>query len=172
MLRRKGHSTRDRERDPVVRMVRRHLATTRHIVGAHLFVRDRELPDDQRPARPPMRGGWYATPMLAVLLIIEGSDIIFAVDSIPAIFGVTREPFLVYSATSLALLGLRSMYFLLAGARDRFAYLDIGLAVILVFVGAKFLLTDAVHIGVGISLLVIVGVMATAIAASLRRTRV
>jgi tellurite resistance protein TerC len=69
----------------------------------------------------------------------------------------------VYSATSLALLGLRSMYFLLAGARDRFAYLDIGLAVILVFVGAKFLLTDAVHIGVGISLLVIVGVMATAI---------
>jgi tellurite resistance protein TerC len=109
--------------------------------------------------------------MLAVLLIIDGSDIIFAVDSIPAIFGVTREPFLVYSATSLALLGLRSMYFLLAGARDRFAYLDIGLAVILVFVGAKFLLTDAVHIGVGISLLVIVGVMATAIAASLRRTR-
>jgi tellurite resistance protein TerC len=171
MLRRKGHATRDRERDPVVRMVRRHLPTTRHIVGAHLFVREREIDEDQRPDRAPMRGGWYATPMLAVLLIIEGSDILFAVDSIPAIFGVTREPFLVYSATALALLGLRSMYFLLAGARDRFVYLDLALAVILVFVGAKFLLTSLIEIPVGVSLLVIVAVMALAIAASLLRSR-
>jgi tellurite resistance protein TerC len=171
MLRRKGHTERDRERDPVVRLVRRSLPTTRHIVGAHLFVRDRALDDPQRPDHPPMPGGWYATPMLAVLVIIESTDIIFAVDSIPAIFGVTREPFLVYSATALALLGLRSMYFLLAGARDRFAYLDYGLAVILVFVGVKFLLANVVHVGVGISLLIIVGVMATAIAASLQRSR-
>jgi tellurite resistance protein TerC len=171
MLRRKGETTRDRERDPVVRLVRRHLPTTRHIVGAHLFVRARGLPDEQRPERRPLRGGWYATPMLAVLLIIEATDIIFAVDSIPAIFGVTREPFIVYSATALALLGLRSMYFLLAGARDRFAYLDIALAVILVFVGAKFLLTNVVHIGIGVSLAVIVGVMTAAIAASLLRSR-
>ena len=104
-----------------------------------------------------------------MLAIIEFTDLIFAVDSLPAVFGVTREPFLVFSATALALLGLRSMYFLLAGMRDRFAYLDAGLAAILVFIGAKFLLTGVVHIPVAISLLVIAGVMAVAIAASLRR---
>ena len=115
-----------------------------------------------------MRGVWYATPMLAVLVVIESSDVIFAVDSIPAIFGVTRDPFIVFSATAL---GLRSMYFLLAGARGRFAYLDVGLAVILIFIGAKFMLTEIVHLGVGISLGVIVGVMTLAIVASLRRSR-
>jgi tellurite resistance protein TerC len=154
-----------------VRLVRRNLPTTRHLVGAHLFVRAHALPREQRPDRRPLLGRWYVTPMLAVLLIIESTDIIFAVDSIPAIFGVTRHAFIVFSATALALLGLRSMYFLLAGLRDRFVYLDAGLAVILVFVGAKFLLTNVVHIGVGISLLVIVGVMTVAIAASLRRSR-
>jgi tellurite resistance protein TerC len=102
-----------------------------------------------------------------VLLVVETTDIVFAVDSIPAIFRVTRQPFIVFSATALALLGLRSMYFLLAGARDRFAYLDVGLAVILVFVGMTFLLTDVVHIGGIVSLAVIVGVMGAAIAPSL-----
>lgn len=118
-----------------------------------------------------MRGVWYATPMLAVLVVIETSDVIFAVDSIPAIFGVTRDPFIVFSATALALLGLRSMYFLLAGARDKFVYLDVGLAVIVIFIGAKFMLTEIVHLGVGISLGVIVGVMTLAVVASLRRGR-
>jgi tellurite resistance protein TerC len=118
-----------------------------------------------------MRGGWYATPMLAVLAVIEFTDLIFAVDSIPAIFGVTSEAFIVFSATMLALVGLRSMYFLLAGARGRFAYLDLGLAVILIFIGAKFMLSHTLHIGVGVSLLVIVGVMTTAIAASVLRDR-
>jgi TerC family integral membrane protein len=163
-----GHEI-DPESSFVVRLLRRHVPTTRGLVGAHLFVRARDVAEDERPARPPMRGGWYATPMLAVLVVIEFTDVIFAVDSIPAIFGVTREPFLVFSATALALLGLRSMYFLLAGMRDKFAHLDVGLAVILVFIGAKFLLTEVVHIGVGISLLVIVGVMTAAIAASLLR---
>ena len=118
-----------------------------------------------------MRGGWLATPMLAVLVVIEFSDVIFAVDSIPAIFGVTREPFIVFSATALALLGLRSMYFLLAGARDKFVYLDVGLALILVFIGAKFMLTEVVEIGVAVSLGVIVLVMGVAVGASLLRSR-
>ena len=170
MLRRRS-PRRDPEKDPVVRLLRRNLPTTRHIVGPHLFVRARGLPEAQRPDRAPLPGGWFATPMLAVLAIIETTDIIFAVDSIPAIFGVTRHAFIVFSATALALLGLRSMYFLLAGLRDRFVYLDAGLAVILVFVGAKFLLSHVVAIGVGVSLLVIVGVMSIAIAASLRHSR-
>jgi tellurite resistance protein TerC len=139
--------------------------------GAHLFVRQRDVAEAERPSRKPILGRWYATPLLAVLAVIELTDVIFAVDSIPAIFGVTREPFIVFSATALALIGLRSMYFLLAGLRGRFVYLDSGLAVILVFIGAKFLLTDVVDIGVGISLLVIVAVISVAIAASLLRTR-
>jgi tellurite resistance protein TerC len=88
-----------------------------------------------------------------------------------AIFGVTREPFIVFSATALALVGLRSLYFLLAGVRDRFTYLDTGLAVTLVFIGSKFLLTDVVEIGVGLSLLVIVLVMSAAIGATLLQER-
>ena len=109
--------------------------------------------------------------MLAVLAVIELTDVIFAVDSIPAIFGVTREPFLVFSATALALVGLRSMYFLLASARGRYAYLDTGLGVILAFIGIKFILSEVVHIGVGLSLAVIVAVLTTAIGASLYVTR-
>jgi tellurite resistance protein TerC len=155
----------------VARLLERRLPTTHGLSGAHLFVRARETPESKRPDRPPIWGGWYATPLLAVLVVLETIDVIFAVDSIPAIFGVTREPFIVFSATALALVGLRSLYLVLANARDRFAYLDVGLAVILIFVGAKFLLTEVVSIGVGASLLVILGVMSVAIAASLRRDR-
>jgi tellurite resistance protein TerC len=163
-----GHDP-DPESNWIVKLLRRRVPTTRRLVGAHLFVRARDVPDDEQPDRRPMRGGWYATPMLAVLVVIEGTDVIFAVDSIPAIFGVTREPFIVFSATALALLGLRSMYFLLAGARDKFKYLDLGLAAILIFIGAKFMVAEWVHVGVGVSLSVIVAVMATAIVASLVR---
>ena len=102
--------------------------------------------------------------------MIELSDIVFAVDSIPAIFGVTREPFIVFSATALALLGLRSMYFVVAGLRDRFAYLDYGLAVILIFIGAKFVLTGVIHVPLVLSLLVI-AVLAVSIVTSLIRSR-
>src|SRR3954470_17712108 len=168
MLRRRDPP--DPKSSPAVRLLRRYVPTTQRLVGAHLFVRDRAVDQDAKPARGPLFGIWYATPMLAVLAVIEFTDLIFAVDSIPAIFGVTREPFIVFSATALALVGLRSMYFLLAGARDRFAYLDIGLAAILVFVGVKFLLSDVVHIAVGVSLGVIVLVLATAVVASLVRS--
>jgi tellurite resistance protein TerC len=145
--------------------------TTRGLIGTHLFVRERYTPDTLRPNRRPVLGRWYATPLLAVLVLIEVSDVIFPVDPIPAIFGVTREPFIVFSATAFALVGLRSLYFLLADARDRFAYLDYGSAAILIFIGAKFVVAEVVHIGVGASLVVIVAVMATAIGASLLHAR-
>jgi tellurite resistance protein TerC len=167
----RGQQEIDPERDPIVRLVRSRLPTTKHLVGAHLFVRAREVPESDRPERRPLAGVWYVTPMLAVLTVIELSDIIFAVDSIPAIFGVTREPFVVFSATALALIGLRSMYFLLTGARARFVYLDVGLAVVLVFIGAKFMLTEVLPISVEVSLAVILVVIGIAIAASLLRDR-
>jgi tellurite resistance protein TerC len=162
-----GHRP-DAGSNPVVRLVRQ-LPTTTRLVGHHVFARATAVPADARPEARPMLGWWYATPLLAVLVVIELSDVIFAVDSIPAIFGVTRDPFIVYSATALALLGLRSMYFLLANLRDRFRYLDVGLAALLVFIGAKFMLTEVVHIGPGPSLLVIVLVMAASIVASIMR---
>src|SRR3954471_21978672 len=167
----RGSDPPDPKSSPAVRLLRRYVPTTQRLVGAHLFVRDHALDEDAKPARRPLFGLWYATPMLAVLAVIEFTDLIFAVDSIPAIFGVPREPFIVFSATALALVGLRSMYFLLAGARDRFVYLDVGLALILIFVGAKFILTELVHISADMSLLVIVAVIGIAIAASLLRDR-
>src|SRR4051812_22904770 len=154
-----------------VRLLKRYVPTINGLAGAHLFVREATVPAAQRPTRKPMPGGWFATPMLAVLAVIELSDIIFAVDSIPAIFGVTREPFIVFSATAFALVGLRSMYFLLAGARDRFVYLDVGLAVILVFIGTKFILSTVIHIGVQASLLVILTILTVAVGASLLHSR-
>ncbi len=165
-----GHAI-DPENSRVVKILRRRVPTTKHIVAAHLFVRAHDIPEQDRPARPPLLRRWYATPMLAVLVVVEASDVIFAVDSIPAIFGVTREPFIVFAATALALVGLRSLYFVLAGARDKFAYLDTGLAAVLVFIGAKFMLSEVVHIGPGVSLAVIVVVIGTAIGASLLRPR-
>jgi tellurite resistance protein TerC len=167
----RGSDPPDPKSSPAVRLLRRYVPTTQRLVGAHLFVRDHAVDEDAKPARRPLFGLWYATPMLAVLAVIEFTDLVFAVDSIPAIFGVTREPFIVFSATALALVGLRSMYFLLAGARDRFVYLDVGLALILIFVGAKFMLAELVHISVDVSLLVIVAVIGIAIAASLLRDR-
>jgi TerC family integral membrane protein len=147
----------DPERSRALRLFRRWVPMTDAYHGQRFLVR--------------RDGVLLATPLLAVLVLVEVTDIIFAVDSIPAIFGVTRETFIVFSATALALIGLRSMYFLLAGMRGRFVYLDVGLAVLLVFIGAKFMLSEVVDIGVGISLLVIVVVMTAAIAASLLHER-
>jgi tellurite resistance protein TerC len=167
----RGVEPRDPASHPVVRLLRRRLPTTNHLAGAHLFVRARRVPEANRPHRRPIARIWYATPLLAVVAVIEFTDVVFAIDSIPAIFGVTREPFVVFSATALALIGLRSMYFMLAGMRDRFVYLDVGLAVLLIFIGAQFLLSKVVHVGVGVSLAAIVLIVGTAIGASLLRPR-
>jgi tellurite resistance protein TerC len=116
-------------------------------------------------------GRRVATPLLLVLVLIEVTDLVFAIDSIPAIFAVTTDPFLVYTSNIFAILGLRAMFFLLAGAVDRFHYLKVGLAFILMFVGAKMVLADLYQLPIVVSLGVIAGILATAVAASLLRER-
>ena len=112
-----------------------------------------------------------ATPLLAVLVLVEITDIIFAVDSIPAIFGVTTEPFIVFTANAFAILGLRAMYFLLADLIHRFVYLKLGLAFVLIWVGIKMLLLDVYKIPTSVSLAVVAIIITVAIVASLRATR-
>ena len=112
-------------------------------------------------------GRRLATPLLAVLLVVETSDIMFAIDSVPAVFSVTTDTFLVLSSNAFAILGLRSLYFLLAGAVDRFRYLKPGLAALLVFAGLKILLAEIIPIPVPLSLVIIVGILAIAVGASL-----
>jgi tellurite resistance protein TerC len=112
-----------------------------------------------------------ATPLLVVLVLIEISDVIFAVDSIPAVLAVTGEPFLVFTSNAFAILGLRSLYFLLGGLMYRLAYLKLGLAAVLGFVGLKMLLADLIEIPIAASLGIIAGCLAIAIIASLRRAR-
>jgi tellurite resistance protein TerC len=116
-------------------------------------------------------GTWVATPLFFVLVMVEVTDIIFAVDSIPAIFAVTQEPFLVFTSNAFAILGLRAMYFLLADLVDRFVYLKAGLAAILVFVGIKMLLLDVYKVPIWLSLSAITLTLALAIGLSLSRTR-
>lgn len=143
--------------NPMVRLLRRVLPLTPTLHGDRFWVRE--------GAR------WVATPLFLVLMLVEVADLVFAIDSIPAIFAVTQEPFLVYTANVFAILGLRSMYFLLAGVVHRFVYLKFGLAAVLVFVGAKMLLVDLVKIPVAVSLGVIATLIGGAILASLRATR-
>lgn len=116
-------------------------------------------------------GRLVATQLLVVLLLVEISDLIFAVDSLPAIFAVTTDPFLVFTSNAFAILGLRALYFLLADLMHRFRYLKTGLAAILGFVGGKMLLVDVVKVPIGASLAVIVAILAIAVISSLRSTR-
>lgn len=147
----------DPERSRTLRWFRGHVPMTDAFYGQKLFIRK--------------AGVLLATPLLAVLVLIEVTDIVFAVDSIPAIFAVTSEPFLVFTANAFAILGLRAMYFLLADLMHRFVYLKAGLAILLVWVGVKMLLLEVFYIPTTVSLLVIALILATAIAASLWATR-
>ena len=113
-------------------------------------------------------GRRFATPLLAVLIVVETTDIVFAVDSIPAIFGVTREPFLVFSSNAFAILGLRALYFLLAKMMKRFRYLQLGLSAVLIFIGVKMLIAEFVHIPIWGSLTFIIATLGTAVLTSLR----
>lgn len=112
-----------------------------------------------------------ATPLFLVLVVVETTDLIFAIDSIPAIFSVTKDPFLVYTSNVCAILGLRAMYFLLAGVVEKFHYLSMGLSLILVWVGSKMLLTDLYHVPIPLSLGVIAIILAIAVGASLLRPK-
>jgi tellurite resistance protein TerC len=105
----------------------------------------------------------------AAIVAIETTDVLFALDSIPAIFAVTDEPFLVFTSNAFAILGMRALYFLLTGMMSRFTYLKLGLAGVLVFVGAKMLFEEVVHIPIAASLIVIAAILGTSVVASLRR---
>jgi len=116
-------------------------------------------------------GKLFFTPMFLVLLIVEVTDLVFAVDSIPAVLAVTRDPFTVYTSNIFAILGLRSLYFLLANMMDRFRYLKVGLAVILTYVGVKMCVAQWVHVPIALSLAIIALVLAVSVVASLRRVQ-
>ncbi|MBI3943448.1 MAG: TerC family protein [Chloroflexi bacterium] len=145
------------ENNPVVKIFRRFMPVAGEYHGARFFIRQ--------------AGKWVATPLFMVLLIVETTDLVFAVDSIPAIFAVTQDPFIVYTSNVFAILGLRALYFVLAGVMDRFYYLKLGLAVVLTFVGVKMLISDIYHIPITISLSVIAAVLMVAGAASWLRVR-
>ncbi|MCA6939865.1 TerC family protein [Pectobacterium polaris] len=130
---------------PMVRWLRSHLRMTDSIENEKFFVR--------------RNGILYATPLFLVLIMVEISDVIFAVDSIPAIFAITTDPFIVLTSNLFAILGLRAMYFLLAGVAERFSLLKYGLAVILIFIGTKMMLIDIFHIPVAISLGVVASIL-------------
>ena len=126
------------EKNPIFRFASKHLRLTKEYHGSSFFVRQ--------------NGQLFGTPLVLVLLIIELTDVAFAVDSIPAIFGITRDPFIVYTSNVFAVLGLRALYFLLVGLLDYFRYLGIGLALILIFIGVKLIAEPWLHISVAYSL--------------------
>jgi tellurite resistance protein TerC len=141
------------EENRISRFARRHLRVSQAYSGNKFFVRE--------------GGKLFATPLFIVLLIVEITDITMAVDSIPAIFGITRDPFIVYTSNVFAILGLRAMYFLLAGVLGRLRYLTAGLSFVLTFIGAKMIAEPWVHISVELSLGIVGGMLSVALAASL-----
>ena len=147
----------DLERNPVVRLARRVLPFSNSYDGTKFFTHT-------------VTGKRLATPLLLVLLVVEWSDLVFAIDSIPAIFAITRDPFLVYSSNIFAILGLRALFFVLASMLDKFVYLKPGVAFILIFVGFKMTLSAWIHTPTLLSLGVIVDTLVTAVAHSLRHS--
>jgi tellurite resistance protein TerC len=146
------------EKNPLIRLFRRMMPVTENFEDDKFFVR--------------RAGVLMATPLFLTLLMVEFTDLVFAVDSIPAIFAVTQDPFIVYTSNVFAILGLRSLYFVLAGMVTKFYYLKLGLSVVLTFVGVKMLLTDSpLKIPTEISLVVVIGIIATSVVASLVRAR-
>lgn len=141
------------EKNLVVRLVRRFVPITKRIYGDRFFIR--------------RNGVLAATPLLLTLLVVESSDVIFAVDSIPAILAVTRDPFIVYTSNVFAIMGLRSLFYLLSNVMEMFAYLKLGVSVILAFVGVKMLLSQTYPVPIYFSLGVIVGVLAISILTSI-----
>ena len=150
------------EHDPVLRLARRLMPVTNDFHGDKFFVR-----------QPAPNGGdrVAATPLFIVMVIVNTTDIIFATDSIPAIFAVTRDPFIVYTSNICAVLGLRALYFLLAGVVDKFVYLKLGLAIVLIFIGLKMLLEHFIHIPILASLGAVGGILGTSILASVKWPR-
>lgn len=141
------------ERNPVLRLACRFLRVTPGYHGARFFVRE--------------NGALLATPLFVVLLVVEATDVVFAVDSVPAIFAITRDPLIVFSSNIFAILGLRALYFLLAGIIGMFRYLSMGLSMILCFIGVKMLIMDVFKIPTAVSLGVVVAILAGSVVMSL-----
>jgi tellurite resistance protein TerC len=141
------------EKSAIFRFMNAHLRLTRGYQGEHFFVRK--------------AGKLFATPLFLVLLVVEITDVTLAIDSIPAIFGITRDPFIVYTSNVFAILGLRALYFLLAGFLNRLCYLTVGLAFVLSFIGGKMIADPWLHMPAYISLLTVGGILLLAVAASL-----
>lgn len=145
------------EKNFILRIFRKFVPITPTYEDGHFFVKK--------------EGRYFATPLFVVLIVIETTDIMFAIDSVPAILAITTDPFIVYTSNVFAILGLRSLYFALAHLMGMFHYLNYGLAVLLVFIGAKMLLSDIIHIPITVALAVIVLVLGSAIVASLFTTK-
>jgi tellurite resistance protein TerC len=145
------------DQNPIVKFFRRFVPVTENYEDDKFFVR--------------RAGTLFATPLFLVLLVVESTDLVFAVDSIPAIFAVTRDPFIVYTSNVCAILGLRALYFLLANVMHQFQYLKLGLSVVLTFIGIKMVIVDLYHIPVGASLAVVASVLTISILASLWKTK-
>jgi tellurite resistance protein TerC len=162
----------DPEKSLTLRLFRRFIPTTQEFDGQKFIVRREVATQQADGVALRTKTVLMATPLLAVLVLVEVTDIVFAVDSIPAIFAVTQEPFLVFTANAFAILGLRAMYFLLADLIHRFVYLKLGLSLVLVWVGIKMLLlVDVYKIPTTVSLAVVLLIIATAVVASLVATR-
>ena len=143
--------------NPILRLMRRVIRVTPDFDGQRFFTR--------------RNGALWATPLFAALVVIETSDIMFAIDSVPAILAITTDTFIVFTSNAFAIMGLRSLYFLLAGLIERFEYLKYGLAALLAFAGLKMLLSDIVHLDVWLSLGIIVAILLASVAISLLATR-
>ena len=143
------------EQNPVVRLFQRFVPLTHHYHGKSFFVRE--------------NGKLMATPLMLVLVVVEATDVVFAVDSIPAIFAITLDPFIIFTSNIFAILGLRALYFLLAGLMHKFRYLSVGLGLVLVFIGAKMLVHHWVAIPTNWSLGIVLGILTVAMVASLLR---
>jgi tellurite resistance protein TerC len=147
----------DPSANPVLRAMRRVIPVTNEYEGQKFFTR--------------RNGKLWATPLFAALVVVETSDIMFAIDSVPAILAITTDTFIVFTSNAFAIMGLRSLYFLLAGLIDRFEYLKYGLAALLAFAGLKMLLSDVIHIDVWVSLGIIVAILLVSVVISLLATR-
>jgi tellurite resistance protein TerC len=147
-----GNEEIEPEKNLLVRLVRKRFPVTKKVWGDRFVVKK--------------RGVVAVTPLFLTLLVVESSDLIFAVDSIPAVLAVTRDPFIVYSSNVFAIMGLRSLYYLLAHVIEMFVYLKLGVSFILAFVGVKMILSDLVPIPLPISLGVILGTLVVAVVAS------
>jgi tellurite resistance protein TerC len=145
------------DKNPVLKIFRRFMPVTENFEKDQFFVR--------------RAGKLMATPLFLILLVVESTDLIFAVDSIPAIFAVTQDPFIVYTSNVFAILGLRALYFLLANVMDKFQYLKFGLSAVLVFIGVKMVIVDFYKIPIGVSLAVVASILTISVLASLWKAK-